>query len=272
MSVRAWGMGHRAWGGVRQDSIVESSHGPRSRSRIRIPMPHAPCPVGGSLRHILVLCTLLGATTGCEWFTDFKRQPHVVTWESWRADSLGVRGAPQGSVPLDGTAVPAWLVSYSPTIATLDSMAGIANPVPVSDSSLANGRKYFEINCAVCHGSNGDGQTPNSRYGIISIPLTGQISKDRTDGYIFGMIRNGRNTMPSYNRIEERDRWDVVNYVRALQGLVTTVQFERGPLALPGVNGDKVPGPSTIGPSRAIPYRRAPAAAADTMGGRGGAR
>ena len=223
-----------------------------------------------SMRLTLLIAPLL-AVSGCEWFTDFKRQPHVVTWESWRADSLGVRGSPQGSVPLDGTAVPAWQVSYSPTIATLDSMAGIVNPVPVTDSSLANGRKYFEINCAVCHGSNGDGQTPNSRYGIISIPLTGQISKDRTDGYIFGMIRNGRNTMPSYNRIEERDRWDVVNYVRALQGLVTTVQFERGPLALPGVNGDKVPGPSTIGPSRAIPYRRAPAAA-DTAGGRGGAR
>ena len=42
--------------------------------------------------------------------------------------------------------------------------------------------------------------------------------KGRTDGYIFGMIRNGRGLMPPYNRIEEMDRWDVVNYVRALQG------------------------------------------------------
>lgn len=229
----------------------------------------------GSLRNVLVLCGLLLATTGCEWFTDFKRQPHVVTWESWRSDSLGVRGAPQGSVPLDGTAVPAWLVSYSPTIATLDSMAGIPNPVAVTAASLANGRKYFEINCAVCHGSNADGQTPNSRYGIISIPLTGQLTRDRTDGYLFGMIRNGRNTMPSYNRIEERDRWDVVNYVRALQGLVTNVPFERGPLALPGVNGDKVPGPTTLGPNRAIPYRPAAPAApapADTVRRQGGAR
>jgi hypothetical protein len=111
--------------------------------------------------------------------------------------------------------------------------------------------------------------TPNTRYGIISIPLTGQISKDRTDGYIFGMIRNGRNTMPSYNRIEERDRWDVVNYVRALQGLVTNVAFEKGPLALPGVNGDKVPGPTMLGPNRAIPHR---AATPDSARGTGGQR
>ena len=235
---------------------------------VRPPRTPYPVPSFDAVRHFAMLGCLLLGTSGCEWFTDFKRQPHVVTWESWRPDSLGVRGSPQGSVPLDGTAVPGWQVSYAPTMATVDSMSGVSNPVPVTEASLANGRKYFEINCAVCHGSNADGQTPNSRYGIISIPLTGQITKDRTDGYLFGMIRNGRNTMPSYNRIEERDRWDVVNYVRALQGLVTNVQFERGPLALPGVNGDKVPGPTTLGPNRQSPYRRA---ATDTTG-RGGVR
>jgi mono/diheme cytochrome c family protein len=214
----------------------------------------------------LAVFSLLVSTTGCEWFTDFKRQPHVVTWESWRPDSLGVRGAPQGSVPLGGTAVPEWMVSYSPTIATLDSMSGIQNPVPVTQASLANGRMYFQINCAVCHGSNADGQTPNGRYGIIPIPLVGEITRNRTDGYIFGMIRNGRNTMPSYNRIEERDRWDVVNYLRALQGLVTTVPFERGPLALPGVTGDKVPGTTILGPERAIPWRPTPRDTASRAG------
>ena len=39
-----------------------------------------------------------------------------------------------------------------------------------------------------------------------------------TDGYIFGMLRNGRGLMASFNRIPERERWDVVNYVRGLQG------------------------------------------------------
>ena len=233
-----------------------------------VPLASSLWPLASKSARLTLLAAPLLGLGGCEWFTDFKRQPHVVTWESWRTDSLGVRGQPQGSVPLEGTAVPVWQVSYAPTLAAIDSMAGVPNPVPITAASLANGRKYFEINCAVCHGSNADGQTPNSRYGIISIPLNGQITRDRTDGYIFGMIRNGRNTMPSYNRIEERDRWDVVNYVRALQGLVTNIQFERGPLALPGVTGDKVPGPTTLGPNRAIPYRRA---TSDTVG-RGGER
>ena len=43
-------------------------------------------------------------------------------------------------------------------------------------------------------------------------------AKARSDGYIWGMIRNGRGLMPPYNRIEEMDRWDVVNYLRGLQG------------------------------------------------------
>jgi len=225
----------------------------------------------GSTRNQLVMCALLLATSGCEWFTDFKRQPHVVTWESWRSDSLGVRGSPQGSVPIDGTEMPAWLVSYSPAIATIDSMAGIVNPVPVTEASLIAGRKHFQINCAVCHGDNADGLGAQIRFGFPAISLQIAAAKARTDGYIFGMIRNGRGLMPPYNRIEERDRWDVVNYLRALQGRVTDVPFERGPVALPGVTGDKVPGPSTLGPTRAIPHRPTAPEGTARPGGGGGA-
>ena len=206
--------------------------------------------------HVAVLAAATLGLGGCEWFTDFKRQPSVVTWESWRTDTLGVRGQPQGSVPTDGTVVPAWMVSYSPAPGTIDSMAGLSNPVPVSEASLAAGRMQYQINCAVCHGDNADGQGSAIRFGFPPIPLTSDIARNRTDGYIFGMIRNGRGLMPSYNRIEERDRWDLINYLRALQGTVTT-PVERGPVALPGVTGDKVPGASTLGPNRNIPHRPA---------------
>jgi hypothetical protein len=32
------------------------------------------------------------------------------------------------------------------------------------------------------------------------------------------MLRNGRGLMANFNRIPERERWDIVNYVRGLQG------------------------------------------------------
>jgi mono/diheme cytochrome c family protein len=209
----------------------------------------------------LVLLVPLVAASGCEWFSDFKRQPHVVTWESWRPDSLGVRGSPVGSVPTVGTQVAGFTVSYGNSPATIDSMSGIVNPVAITQESLAAGHILYQINCAVCHGDDGTGLGLATRYGFVPIPLTSDIAKGRSDGYLFGMIRNGRGLMPSYNRIEERDRWDVVNYVRALQGFVTNVPFERGPVALPGVTGTMVPGASELGPTRAIPHRPTPGGA-----------
>ena len=191
--------------------------------------------------------------TACEWFTDFKRQPSIWTWEQVKDSTVASRGNPQFSVPTTGTAVAGYQVSYGAFPATIDSLASIQNPTPVSDASLANGRKYFQINCAVCHGDKAMGDGMATRYGMPGINLTSDITKARTDGYIFGMIRNGRGLMPPYNRIEEPDRWDIVNYLRALQG-VNGRTVETGPLAAPGVTGDKVPGPSRFGPTRPAPF------------------
>jgi mono/diheme cytochrome c family protein len=191
--------------------------------------------------------------SGCEWFTDFKRQPSLWTWEPVKDSLTPSRGNPQYSVPVNGMAVAGIQVSYNALPGTIDSMAGVPNPTPVSEASLANGRKYFQVNCSPCHGEKGMGDGPVTQFGMPGINLTGDITKNRTDGYIFGMIRNGRGLMPPYNRIEEPDRWDVVNYLRGLQGkLAQTVPT--GPLAAPGVTGDKLYGASRTGPTRPAPF------------------
>ena len=209
------------------------------------------CVVSVRMRSLVLALPLM--LTACELFTDFKRQPSIWTWEQVKDSTVPSRGNPQMSVPTTGTAMAGYQVSYGAFPATIDSMAGIANPTPVSDSSLANGRKYFQINCAVCHGERAMGDGPATKFGMPGINLTTDMTKARTDGYIFGMIRNGRGLMPPYNRIEELDRWDVVNYLRALQG-VNGRQVEVGALALPGVTGDKVPGPSRLGPTQPAPF------------------
>jgi mono/diheme cytochrome c family protein len=143
-------------------------------------------------------------------------------------------------------------VSRMPLPGTIDSMSGIANPVPADARSLANGRMYFQINCAVCHGEAGKGDGPILKTKAIFPPaLVGAAGEARSDGYIWGVIRNGRGAMPSYDRIEELDRWDVVNYIRGLQG---RYQVAVGPAGLPGETGDKVPGYSQMGPTRPSPY------------------
>jgi mono/diheme cytochrome c family protein len=206
-----------------------------------------------SFRAVAVVVAL-APLAACEWFTDFKRQPSIVTWE--RLDSAGVRGSPQMPVPITGSVAPGFAVSYSNSMQTIDSMSTLRNPTPPDSASLATGRKYYVINCAVCHGMLGKGDGLATKYGVFPFPLVSGPALSRTDGYIFGMIRNGRGNMPSYNRIEEKNRWDVVNYVRGLQGTLGA-GVPTGPLAVPGFTGPAVPGATVLGPTRPVPHTAA---------------
>ena len=205
------------------------------------------------IRNLSALTFVLFVSSSCEWFTDFKRQPSLWTWEVVKDSLTPSRGNPQFSVPVTGMTVAAFQVSYGQFPGTIDSMAAIPNPTPVSDTSLLNGRKYYQINCAVCHGDAGAGDGPATKLGMPGISLVTDITKGRSDGYIFGMIRNGRGLMPSYNRIEDLDRWDVVNYLRGLQGSAGR-QVQTGPLAAPGVTGDMLPGVTRTAPTRPSPF------------------
>jgi mono/diheme cytochrome c family protein len=193
----------------------------------------------------------------CTWFTDFKDQPRVEPWEPMSQNpndtTTPPRGNPQFSVPIQGSYSPAIAVSYMAVPATIDSMSGIANPLPADPRSLDNGRKLYQINCAVCHGraadANGTMKRVNPAYQWSPSLLTAQ-ARAHSDGYLYGIIRNGRGAMPSYNRIEELERWDVVNYLRTLQaGTADTT-----PAGYPGQNGNTVPGPSLTAPTRPSAY------------------
>jgi mono/diheme cytochrome c family protein len=208
------------------------------------------------------------ALTACSWFTDFKEQPKIDPWESATPtnDTTPFRGNPQNSVSVYGSMAPGYAVGRMPLPATIDSMSSLVNPTPADARSLRNGRMYYQINCAVCHGEAGKGDGAIlAAKAMFPPPLVGPSAEGRSDGYIWGIIRNGRGLMPSYNRIEELDRWDVVNYVRGLQG---RYQVAVGPVGLPGETGDKVPGYSQMGPTRPSPYwHRAGAQAGPTRGG-----
>ena len=206
----------------------------------------------GHLSALAALPILFGA---CSWFTDFKRQPSIQPWGEFSADSAelkGFRGQPAGSVSTNGTFAAGFAVSNDPlNLAALDSMATIQNPVLPDERSLAAGRKYFAINCAVCHGDAGDGNGAlkqlNPAYGFSPSLLT-DLTKGRSDGFLWGKMRNGGPLMPSANRIEEMDRWDVVNYVRGLQGKLAA-PVPTGPVGRPGETGDRLPGFTRLGPT-----------------------
>jgi mono/diheme cytochrome c family protein len=114
----------------------------------------------------------------------------------------------------------------APTTQKPDPYAGIPvadarqpNPIKSTPESLARGKKWFNLDCAMCHGQEGKGDGETGRdmkltFRDLSDPAT---LKDHTDGEIFYVIKNGHQDMPPEGqRVKTEENWDLVNYVRSL--------------------------------------------------------
>jgi len=93
------------------------------------------------------------------------------------------------------------------------------NPVKPTPESIARAKKWWTLDCVMCHGKDGDGKGETAQDMKLTIadftdPAT---LKDRTDGEIFYIIKNGHQDMPPEGpRIKTEEGWDLVNYVRSL--------------------------------------------------------
>jgi hypothetical protein len=174
-------------------------------------------------RALLALAVLLpSGSLGCweqwsnDWFPQMKRQPAVQAFEEvLHQGRLEAFLPPEGTVPIDG--------GEAPVSNEIDAAADhLVNPHPMSLASLENGRLWFERICITCHGPQGLGDGPVSVMGellgpfaaVLPIGGPGSIARVRSDGHIYTTIRYGRRRMPSYGRIPQQDRWDIVNYIR----------------------------------------------------------
>ena len=93
------------------------------------------------------------------------------------------------------------------------------NPVKSSPDSIARAKKWWTLDCAMCHNSNGDGKGETAKdMKLTIVDFTNAATlKDRTDGEIFYIIKNGHEDMPPEGqRIKVEENWDLVNYVRSL--------------------------------------------------------
>jgi mono/diheme cytochrome c family protein len=93
-----------------------------------------------------------------------------------------------------------------------------ANPVQPSAESLARAKRWWSMDCQMCHGKNGDGKGDTAKEMKLTMAdfTTPEALKDRTDGEIFYIIKNGHNDMPAEGeRVKTDETWDLVNYVRA---------------------------------------------------------
>jgi mono/diheme cytochrome c family protein len=92
------------------------------------------------------------------------------------------------------------------------------NPVKSSPESLTRAKRWYGMDCEMCHGKNGDGKGDTAKEMKLNMmdftdPAT---LKDRSDGEVFYIIKNGHNDMPAEGpRVKTEEAWDLVNYVRA---------------------------------------------------------
>lgn len=145
----------------------------------------------------------VGVAYGWPWSTDMHRQPSI------RPQEAPLR-PPPGSIPRQGK---------EPQISRIEAGKKLHNPVPPGPESLANGKTLFRIYCALCHGHDARGNGPVAKKFVPPPDLTLGLFRQRADGFIYGTVRNGGALMPSQGEaLSIRERWDIVNYVRSLQG------------------------------------------------------
>jgi len=86
------------------------------------------------------------------------------------------------------------------------------NPYDSQANAVAAGAKLFRQNCSSCHGGEATGM--NRRPNLHSERI-----RTSTPGELEWLLKNGsmRNGMPSWSRLPEQQRWQIVSYLKSLQ-------------------------------------------------------
>jgi mono/diheme cytochrome c family protein len=87
------------------------------------------------------------------------------------------------------------------------------NPLAGKPDAAAGGKKLFLRNCAECHGKDGTGLV-EKHAADLHLPVV----QEQPDGALFWKMSNGNpdRGMPSFSRLPENQRWQVVLYLREL--------------------------------------------------------
>lgn len=155
------------------------------------------------------------ALAGCypgQYPTDNFREMHYQ--QSQRLLEAQRSSPPEGSVPRTGAKVP---VSFA-------DAAALQNPVRRTPENMAAAKSTFDVNCGVCHGQNGNGQSFvaerfRAARTVAPADLTSSRVRGRSDGELYWIITNGMGNMPPFGDLLTDDEvWSVVLQVRELQG------------------------------------------------------
>ena len=111
--------------------------------------------------------------------------------------------------------VPAQEPAPPPALVTTAS-----NPVKPTAESQAKAKSLYQIDCALCHGDHGNGQTDVAKSMELTMPdFTNPKSlAGLQDGQLFDIIRNGKDKMPpeAAGRANDTLVWNLIIYIRGM--------------------------------------------------------
>jgi mono/diheme cytochrome c family protein len=125
--------------------------------------------------------------------------------------------------PVDGTVKRGELLPYHLKAADTALANAVKNPLTLTKADLEEGKRLFNIYCAICHGSKLDGNGPlynggNGPYVAAPANLASGAKAGYSEGRLFHVMTFGYNAMGSYaSQLDREQRWKVAAYIRSVQ-------------------------------------------------------
>lgn len=132
--------------------------------------------------------------------------------------SIRAQEPPRKAPPLDSVPRTGKEVAYD-----FGAAANLTNPVPRTQGNMDRANKLYQVNCSMCHGSQGRGDGPLApRFQAANAPVPVDFSQARTKGRSAGqlwwIITNGLGNMPPWKALlTEEERWLLVLFVQGIQ-------------------------------------------------------
>ncbi len=93
------------------------------------------------------------------------------------------------------------------------------NPVKPTPQVFAKAKALFNMDCAMCHGENGNGQTDVAKSMGLSLDnwTSAKTLAAKPDGLLFDTIRTGKGKMPpeTASRADNAAVWGLILYIRS---------------------------------------------------------
>lgn len=185
---------------------------------------------GKSIRFVFVALFISGVLFGnfenqvfsWPWSRDMYKNPHA------KAGLVNLK-EPEGSIPRGGVnPVSLGKMKLKNPVLVKNAYQNLRNPVRPDEESLRNGERLFRVYCAPCHGPKGKGGGEVSKRMVPAQDITSDIYKAKPDGFFFATIVAGGVIMPAQKKgLSEKDIWDIVNFIRKLQGFNVMERWER---------------------------------------------